>query len=148
MLCLPDRTEIFVTVARRTLVAAIALPLAACASGTMEDAAPQGALPPPGNPSTVSAPSADAVPVPTASSAMPVAPRNTGTYPNLNIPPRTAAPQMSDEEASSTKQELIQTRAGHKVAGGNGSPGADDLRKLREIGRRQSADTVGQAEAE
>ncbi len=77
-----------------------------------------------------------------------VAPRNTGTYPNLNIAPRAAAPQLSDEETSSKKQELRQTLAGQSRAGANGAPGATDLQQLREIGRRQAEAAAGQAATE
>jgi hypothetical protein len=105
-----------------TLVAALiaAGVLSGCASATIEDAVP-----------TAAAPQADAsAPVETALSG---GPKDTGTFPNLNIP-RQAANQQLTPEQTTAEIEALKAAQAQQAAKEAGSSSTDPavLRKLAE----------------
>jgi len=73
---------------RATAAALAAAMLSSCASATIEDAVPQGALP--------------------------SGPVDTGRYPNLNIPRPAATEQMTGEERAAMLRELTRAREAQK----------------------------------
>lgn len=58
---------------------------------------------------------------------------NTGTYPNLNVPPPIAATQLSAQDQATQRSELAAARARQAAAGagGAGASAADRQRLLR-----------------
>ena len=98
--------------------------LAGCATATIEDAVPAGALPQTVAQTPEAAPPAQAAPV--------ERPPTAGTYPNLNATPTAAAPQITEQEKSAemaelrAKREALARRGGRTDAAG----GERDLRNL------------------
>lgn len=79
--------------------------------------------------------------VPTSANGTPAGPIDTGTYPNLNIPPRTAAKQLSKSERDAAVKELSATLKNQpQVAGA--VPAANEGTLLRKIGRTHASDTL------
>ncbi|GHC78836.1 hypothetical protein [Limoniibacter endophyticus] len=66
---------------------------------------------------------------------------NTGTYPNLNIKPQTAAPQLTPEQVAASKAELAATRDGARAAAGaDASPASTE--ELRSLARSHGDETL------
>lgn len=100
-----------------------ALFLAACATATIEDAVPAGALPQ----------TAEGVPPAEAAEAT-AAERASGAdpYPNLSATPAAAAPQFTEEQKSAETAQLRARRKALAQQGGgtNGAAGERDLRNI------------------
>src|SRR5690606_35783063 len=71
--------------------------------------------------------------VPVSANGTPAGPIDTATYPNLNIPPRTAAKQLSKAERDAAVTELTAARQGQPQAAG-AAPAANEGTELRTIG--------------
>ena len=69
--------------------------------------------------------------------------RNTGSYPNLNIPPRAETEQLTDEEASARLAALRDQRASQKALPTTASNEAERLKKLK---RTHAEDTLNEIE--
>lgn len=66
---------------------------------------------------------------------------NTGTYPNLNIKPQTAAAQLTPEQAAASKAELAATRDGARTASG-ADANAASTNELRNLARSHGDETL------
>ncbi len=124
--------------------------LAGCATASIEDAVPEGALP------QIAAP-ADATteqpPSPVAEEAVPVvAPAEAraptaGTYPNLNVAPSAAAPQITPQQRASEAAGLRAKR--DQLARETGGAGAgDDSQKLRTLANTHADKVLKEIEGE
>lgn len=72
-------------------------------------------------------------------------PRNTGEYPNLNIPPKSAAPQLTEEEAAAKLAELEAAKAGQ----GAGVPASDNRAvRLKKIAEEHAEETLEEIEGQ
>lgn len=103
----------------RGLAVVALLALAACTSTNIEDAAPQSG--------TVSGP------------------KDTGSYPNLNIPPQQAAEQFTDTDKSAKLSQLHADQTAASAASGKttGTPNAAELDRLA---KTHASDTLKQIE--
>jgi hypothetical protein len=101
------------------LAAAILIPLAACSSVPEIASAPPSGL----------------------SSGQPT---NTGTFPNLNIPPQSATSQIKPEEKAEKFSELEDAKAAQATSPG-GSPEADEAR-LKKIAATHAATALAEIE--
>lgn len=70
---------------------------------------------------------------------------DTGTYPNLNIPPRRAASQLSDAEKTASTNELVAARKDHASSSKGAAP--DESAELRRLGKTHARDTLRAIEA-
>lgn len=106
------------------LCLALAAIISGCASATIEEAAPQSALasaqPPPAEPIGVE------------------------EYPNLNIAPEPAAPQLSDAEKRATAESLRALRA----SAASGARPDSDVELLRRKARQHGQETLSAIEGE
>lgn len=130
-------------------LALISLPLlAACATATIEDAVPVAATEPaPAQPvATADGAAADD----SAVSALLGEPqrdgRDTGTFPNLNVPPAVAAPQLSAADKRARLDELAAARRQQALEAASARPSASpaELRRLQ----RQHEKVLQEIEAE
>lgn len=97
--------------------AALALMLAGCASATVDDAVPAGAR----------------------------GPVNTGTFPNLNIPPKQAAAQLTPQQKAAAMAEL--TAAHRQNTATSAVPsGQTDPALLRKLASSHAADALKEIE--
>ncbi|QPC87586.1 hypothetical protein GA830_13135 [Mesorhizobium sp. NBSH29] len=103
--------------ARLTSIAALAMLLVGCASATIEDAVPSGAN----------------------------GPANTGTYPNLNIPPQSAAEQISAEKKAADLAALNAEQQ-QNAAFGAAPSGQTDPALLRRLGQTHGTNALKQIE--
>lgn len=104
---------------------------AGCATATMEDAVPAGAL------EQAAASEAEA-PAPQAGA---------GTYPDLNATPAAAAPQISAEQKATETADLRARRAQLAQEGGQ-SGISDDADALRRLASRHAEETLKEIEGE
>lgn len=109
--------------------------LAGCATATIEDAVPQGAL--------VSAAESSDDDRAVSSGA----PSDTGEYPNLNEVQRGAVEQMTPEERKAYLAELRAARARQANTGGNGSRGTSEA-ELKKLARTHNDEVLKQIENE
>lgn len=125
---------------RASLIVACAavLALAGCAGMSIEDAVPTGAQ---------ASPPATQVASATTVGTGPSAPRQTGEYPNLNLVPKAATTQFTDEEASATTSELrrAQERARQTVESLS-RPGEGE--RLRVLGNTHGAAVLSEIEGQ
>lgn len=114
----------FFRAARRFPFAAFAmssvLALSACASAQIEEAAP------------------------TDASGLPTGPVDTGTYPNLNIVPVAAAPQLTPAERAAKEAQLRAARSRNAVQGAGAVP--SDAGQLRQIGATHAEEALKRIE--
>jgi hypothetical protein len=73
-------------------------------------------------------------------------PQDTGSYPNLNIPPQVAAPQLTPEESAA---KLAQLKAEQQVQAGKGGGGVPSTSPaaLNSLAKNHGKDTLKQIEA-
>ena len=110
-----------------------------CATSTAEDGAATAAATP-----AIAA----AEPIPAAVTEVQLSsgePKNTGTFPNLNIPPQSAAEQISAQQKAATLAELKAARTGQKPPPGGGGTPATDAR-LKKLASTHAAQTLKQIE--
>ena len=107
--------------------------LAGCMSASLEDAAPMAAVPPAATPATT-APVAGA--------------RLTGEYPNLNVPPDSAATPISSSEKEALTRDLTATRErlGASTPTGNPAAEAARLRKLAKTHAQRRLEEIERGE--
>jgi hypothetical protein len=71
-------------------------------------------------------------------------PKDTGTFPNLNIKPQVAAPQFTDAERNAKLAELKADESAQAAKGGG--PKATNPGALTSLAKRHGADTLKQIE--
>ena len=71
---------------------------------------------------------------------------DTGTYPNLNVPPQVAAEQMSPEEAAALKGRVDSARA-RQGARSRGTVASSDPALLRKVAATHGPDTLKKIES-
>jgi len=71
--------------------------------------------------------------------------RNTGTYPNLNIPPQSAASQISDAEMKEKLSDLQAAQSSQTAVGGSGTVPSDEAR-LRKLATTHGQKTLSEIE--
>lgn len=148
-------------------IAAAAVIAAGCSTTNLEDVAPVAsmqapqtlpeAMPPPASASTAVAPVAVApAPPPATVAAQPevaAAPvrdaLDTGSFPNLNVPPGTAAPQFTPSERAAKLAELGSKRTiTQSGPATNPAVEAAKVKRLRLLAQTHAADTLKAIEAE
>jgi hypothetical protein len=67
-------------------------------------------------------------------------PKDTGTYPNLNIPPKSAAPQLTADQTRAKLAELKADQSGQSSPGAAPSP--SDASTLSTLARTHAGDTL------
>jgi hypothetical protein len=77
--------------------------------------------------------------------APPTGPVDTGTFPNLNVPPDVAAPTISDEEKAGLEGRLSGARSRQAQSGRGARPPVDQAR-LRRLAQRHGEDTLREIE--
>lgn len=87
---------------------------------------------------------ADAVPSAQPSGLSSGQPRNTGTFPNLNIPPQVAASQITPDEKAAKLSELEAAQAAQPVAQA-GNTAADQIR-LKKLAETHASSTLAEIE--
>ncbi len=97
----------------------LAMAAAGCTSTNIEDAAPQ--------------------------SGTVVGPKDTGTYPNLNIPPQQAAEQFTEADKNAKLTQLRADQTAATAAAGNAS-GTPDAAELDKLAKTHASDTLKQIE--
>lgn len=65
--------------------------------------------------------------------------QDTGTYPNLNIPPKVAAPQFTEDQKAAKLAEL---QAAKRRQGGKGVVAGGDSKAMTTLAREHGADTL------
>ena len=73
-------------------------------------------------------------------------PKDTGSYPNLNIPPQAAAKQLTKEETTANLAELKADQQGQRAKGG-GSAKPVNQAALNSLAKTHGQDTLKQIEA-
>jgi hypothetical protein len=101
----------------RSLAVAATLALVGCTSANVENAAP------------------------VASGPGVVGPQDTGTYPNLNIPPQQAAPQFTDADKNAKLATLNAERAATQASRGS-PPNPRDAAELNKLAKTHGKDTL------
>ena len=129
------------------------LALAGCTTANIEDAVPAGAVTPATAPAPAPNPQAAVVApvpapaqpvVPPVEQAMVDGPKDTGTFPNLNIPPETAAAQLTPAEK---KALLMQLALDKKAQAKSGGPvKVANQAALNALARNHGKDTLKQIE--
>jgi hypothetical protein len=78
----------------------------------------------------------------TAMAAVPArGPINTGTFPNLNVPPRVAAPPMTQDDTARLTGQIASAQAAQAASGSGGGTSADPAR-LQTLAERHGDDTL------
>lgn len=103
--------------------------LAGCATASIEDAVPPGAL------------SAAAEDVPAPAAREPA-----GSYPDLSAEPAAAAPQITEAHRASETAALRARR--DRLAGNGGAAAAANPEELRRLARRHAKETLKEIEGE
>ncbi|RUM99466.1 hypothetical protein EET67_00700 [Pseudaminobacter arsenicus] len=73
-------------------------------------------------------------------------PTDTGTFPNLNIPPQTAAAQITPEEKAEKFSELEAAKATQSAPPGGGATA--DQSRLKKIAATHAAETLAKIEGQ
>ncbi|WP_189501883.1 MULTISPECIES: hypothetical protein [unclassified Mesorhizobium] len=73
-------------------------------------------------------------------------PKDTGSYPNLNIPPQVAAQQLTDEERNAKLAQLKADQQAQTAKGGGGAPAANPA-ALSSLAKTHGDETLKQIEA-
>lgn len=125
---------------------ALAVFLAGCTSTGLQDIAPQAApLPAPAAPLPTPAPRGQGAPESAGQSAeTDRGPANTGEFPNLNVTPDKAAPELSTSDKASLIAQLNAARAAN--AAGPTPAGAAEVARLRALARRHGAAALKEIE--
>lgn len=114
-----------------------------CATSTTGDAAPTAATP------AAQAPAiAAAEPTPGTVTEVQLSsgePKNTGTFPNLNIPPQSAAPQISAQQKAARLAELRAARSGQTAPPGAAGTAASKAR-LKKLASSHATEALKEIE--
>jgi len=83
-----------------------------------------------------------------ASAAEPAGPKDTGTFPNLNIPPQVAADQITDDEKAAETSDLRATQQGAATTAAGLGQGMTKPALLRKIAAQHAADALKKIDAQ
>lgn len=119
---------------------------AGCATATIEDAVPAGALEPQAAAAAQAAPADIGAPASAPTSAPTRAP-TAGTYPNLNVAPPAAAPQITPQQKAQETAGLRAKRAQLAQETG-GAAAADDAQELRRLAGTHAEQVLKEIEGE
>lgn len=125
---------VFCRAVLRGLIVAVSAAAGACAGVPIEEAVPAGAL--------------DSGPTAPIDGVSPPVLRNTGRYPNLNVPRHGAANQLSAGEASAKKGELRRSASGQAEIANEPGIAPSELERLRKLGETHGEDTLKKIEGE
>ena len=84
----------------------------------------------------------------TAAAIEAAGPKDTGTFPNLNIPPKVAADQITDAEKTAQTTELRATQQGAATTAAGLGQGMTDPALLRKIAAQHAADALKKIKAQ
>lgn len=132
------------------LILAVGL-LGGCASVAIEDAVPQSALATASTETSAEIETADEATADEAPGQVGVtAPvlRDTGQFPNLNVPRKGAAEQLSAGETSARKGELRRSASGQSQAAKGQTIQAADAERLRRLGATHAEHVLKEIEGE
>ncbi|WP_353641255.1 hypothetical protein [Mesorhizobium sp. WSM2239] len=114
-----------------------------CATSTTGDAAPTAAMPAAQAPAIAAAETTPSVVSEVQLSSG--APRNTGTFPNLNIPPQAAAKQISAQQKAARLAELRAARTGQTAPPGSAGTSASKAR-LKKLASSHATEALKEIE--
>lgn len=114
-----------------------------CATSTTGDAAPTAAMPAGQAPAIAAAETTPSVVSEVQLSSG--APRNTGTFPNLNIPPQAAAKQISAQQKAARLAELRAARTGQTAPPGSAGTSASKAR-LKKLASSHATEALKEIE--
>lgn len=122
----------------RRIATILGLFMAGCATATIEDAVPPGALPP------------AAATAPEATAAHPDAarPPTAGTYPNLNVAPPAAAPQITAQQKAEEEAQLRARREQLARAMPGAAGAGADAATLRRLAATHGEEALREIEGE
>jgi hypothetical protein len=115
-----------------------------CATSTTGDAAPTAAATPGQTTPAIAA----TEPTPTTITEVQLSsgePKNTGTFPNLNIPPQSAAAQISAQQKAARLAELNAARSGQKAPPGAAGTSASKTR-LKKLASSHATEALKEIE--
>lgn len=120
-----------------------------CASTSVEDAVPaasasSGTTLPENAPRPAGAQRGTA----SAAAAEPAGPKDTGTFPNLNIPPQVAADQITDDQKAAQTTDLRATQQSAATTAAGLGQGMADPALLRKIAAQHAADALKKIKAQ
>ena len=118
--------------------------LAGCASATIDNAVPTASNAQPLAPAATAPAAETAAPVDTASSG---APRNSGTFPNLNIKPQVATEQITPEEKQAQVEAMTAAQQ-QQAAKASAPKDTTDPVLLRKLAATHANDALKAIEAE
>ncbi|MFI0847865.1 hypothetical protein [Mesorhizobium sp. IMUNJ 23232] len=72
---------------------------------------------------------------------------DTGTYPNLNVPPQVAAKPLSEDDKANLTGRIASAQA-RQTASGRGAGTKGDPARLRRLAEEQGADTLDAIKAQ
>ena len=139
---MPNTRTFLPFVSRRAAFVSTLAVLAGCATATIEDTVPVTSVAPVVAPARVAA-----APVASAPEALAPAssgPRDTGTFPNLNIPPQVAAPAFTTVEKVQSTAVLRAAQAGQ--GSGSAEQAAADNAMLRRLAKSHGAEALNAIE--
>jgi hypothetical protein len=125
------------------VIAAVCL-ASGCATSTTGDAAPTATATPAAQAPAIAA----AEPTPGTVTEVQLSsgePKNTGTFPNLNIPPQSAAPQISAEQKAARLAELKAARTSQTPPPGSADTSASKAR-LKKLASSHAAEALEEIE--
>lgn len=120
-------------------ISAVAIALSGCASATIEDAVPTASTLQ-GQPPAQTAGQDAAAPVTSAEAASSGGPKDTGSYPNLNVKPQAANQQITPQQSTSEIQALQAAQTGQAATGAGGE--TSDPEMLRKLATTHADDTL------
>jgi hypothetical protein len=133
------------------IACAILLGLASgCASTSIEDAAPTASAStlPESAPRPAGAQRGTASATDAAAAIEAEGPKDTGTFPNLNIPPKVAADQITDDQKAAQTTDLRATQQGAATTAAGLGQGMTDPALLRKIAAQHAADALKKIKAQ
>jgi hypothetical protein len=129
----------------------LALP-SGCTSTGIEDAAPSMSATPqaaqPAGPQRGTASASKQTSGTAAAAAEPAGPKNTGTYPNLNVPPQVANDQITDDEKTAQTSSLRATQQSTAAGAANLGKGVADPVLLRKLAAGHADEALKKIQAQ
>jgi hypothetical protein len=116
-----------------------------CATSTTGDAVPTAAATPAGQTTPAIAAAEPTPPTVTEVQLSSGEPKNTGTFPNLNIPPQSAAQQISAQQKAARLAELRAARSGQTAPPGAAGTIASKAR-LKKLASSHAAEALKEIE--
>jgi hypothetical protein len=121
---------------------------AGCASTSIEDTVPTASASAATLPESAPRPAGAQRGTASAAAAEPAGPKDTGTFPNLNIPPQVAADQITDDEKTAETTDLRATQQGTATTAAGLGQGMTNPTLLRKIAAQHAADALKKIDAQ